>query len=144
MLESILAAVSLVLFGFLGYWMLNSDSRLDQLRVGKLMLWGHSGKILATWDSAASPTAGIHNANLPSWLGYSSVPCGFTDDADAPDFKWTSFSYLLQGTTTKMVVPAWLPLLTFAIMPGIWIYGMPSKPRQRREASENAKPATSY
>jgi hypothetical protein len=131
-----------VLFGFLGYWMLKSDARLDQLRVGKLTLCGNAGKIAAIWDKAASPTVGIRNAYLPSWMGYASVPLGDPDDADAPEFKWTSFTYSSQGTLTSIVIPAWLPLLIFAIMPGVWIYGMPAKRKPQQAQDTDSSSAT--
>jgi hypothetical protein len=140
-IESFLAAVSLALFAGLGFWMLKSDGRLDEARVGLLHVRGNSGKLFITWGHDPAAAATVRAPGWPSWVGYTSVP--YDDSGDTPGcppLRWSSFTYTSSELTRNVIVPAWLPLLTLAIMPGMWIYGMPSKPRRQRseDTSETA------
>ena len=128
--QSVLALASLILFLGLGWWMLNSDQRFDQLHLSKLLIRGSNAKIVIIY--------GNHTAAYAPF--YMSMPCELpAGSEDRAQLGWNSFTYFTtESAAHGVVVPAWLPLLLLIIMPCVWIYGIPSRPKRRAEAAETS------
>jgi hypothetical protein len=126
------ALMSLLLGVATVWWWTNSGNRIDQItfeRQGSqsIRLWGSGGKVLVTrtvFPAAPMASAGFGAGQL-AWNSVSSVPVsGKTGD---PRLAMSTFSYVTTpladrgGVESTLVLPAWLLVLGFALLPTVWL-----------------------
>lgn len=121
------ALASLLMLAATIWWWTGSGGRVDQLSFERhgtqtVRVWGSGGKVLLT--RSVYPHAASSGSGQLAWS-----TTRHTASQSPADSKLTlaSFSYASQpladrgGTETYLVLPAWMLVLLFALLPALWV-----------------------
>ena len=121
----------LMCFGVAWWWTSRSPSKIDQVSYqagpgDTVKLWGSKGKLMLTRTQRPAPDNGGFKQ-----LSWGSSPCDAAGTAAAgvnSKMAFSMFAYGAEpipekaggGTETTIVVPAWMLVAVFAVLPIMW------------------------